>query len=147
MSNVVDDNDCGGGGTDECNDDDDDEDDEDDDNDIDDDCGGGSMDQYDDGDDVDDDNDCGGGDGGMDEYEYDVDYGSADLTFCDFSATMSTNWKSYMPRATSYAWFTSTKNSTYLSASSHVTCSPVTPAAASAEEKANPSYCPADTGQ
>lgn len=97
------------------------------------------MDEYDDDnddDDVDDDNDCGGGGGD-----------SADLTFCDFSATMSTNSKSYMPRATSYVWFTSTKNNTYFSASSHVTCSPFTPAAASAEDKANPSYCPCNTGQ
>ena len=43
------------------------------------------------------------------------------LTFCDFSATMSTKSKSYIPSATSYIWLTSTKKRTYLRASSDVT--------------------------
>ena len=43
------------------------------------------------------------------------------LTFCDFSATMRTNSKSYIPSATSYIWLTSTRKRTYLRASSDVT--------------------------
>ena len=43
------------------------------------------------------------------------------ITFCDFSATISTNSKSYIPSATSYIWLTSTRKRTYLRASSDVT--------------------------
>lgn len=43
------------------------------------------------------------------------------LTFCDFSATIRTNSKSYIPSATSYIWLTSTRKRTYLRASSDVT--------------------------
>ena len=45
-------------------------------------------------------------------------------TFWDFSATIRTSWKSYIPRATSYMRFTSTRNKTYFSASSGVTAPP-----------------------
>ena len=42
------------------------------------------------------------------------------LTFCEYWAIMRTNWKLYMPRATSYSWSTSERKMMYLMASSTI---------------------------
>ena len=53
----------------------------------------------------------------------DVRYGNGTITFCDLSATMRTSWKSYIPRATSYSWSTSTRRRAYFIPSSADTLS------------------------
>ena len=55
------------------------------------------------------------------ERERERDFTVHKLTFCDLPATIKTSSKSYIPRATSYSLFTSTRNSVYFRASSAVT--------------------------